>query len=140
MRAHLHALLACATLLAPPALANEWLIGDYAGKIVENSGYDVKPEDACQVAVTRNESYGGSLVFEIKGLDKIVIETRNVDAALQVGGPIIKIYSPGLNNRPGEWVFLRLSNDSKLLALKLKFVWSKQHLEKTVSCGYLKKS
>lgn len=125
------------TLIAQTCLANEWLLGEYSGKVTESNGFDAKPEDACKVFVTRSDRYGGSLQFEIQGADKIAMETRNVDAALQAEGETVKLFSPAQSGRPGEWVILRRGEHTRLLSLKLKFIWANRHQEKSVACGYL---
>jgi hypothetical protein len=125
--------------LACQAWAYESLVGEYAGKLSEVAGYSGNVGDPCAVTVGTSDMYGGSLVFEIRNAEKLLMETRNVENALKRKADTVKLVTPGSPGKPAEIVVITRGGDGAMQSLKLKLVWPTQHQEKSVACGGLLK-
>ena len=125
--------------LACQAWAYESLVGEYAGKLSEVVSYSGNVGDPCAVMVSRSDMYGGSLVFEIRNAEKLLMETRNVENALKQQSDTVKMPSPGSSGKPAEIVVMTRGGDGAMQSLRLKLVWPGQHREKSITCGDLLK-
>ena len=125
--------------LACQAWAYDNLVGEYTGKLSSVEGYRANVGDPCAVLVGKSDMYGGSLVFEIRDVEKIMMETRHVEKALQRKSGIVKIRTPGSSGKPGETIIMTLGADGTMQSLKLDLFWNQEHREKWVTCGDLLK-
>jgi hypothetical protein len=126
--------------LACQAWAYENLVGEYTGKLISVEGYSGNVGDPCAVMVGTSDRYGGSLTFEIPNFDKLLMETRNVEQALEQKSDTVKMMTPGSSaEKPVEVVVMKLGGDGNMRSLTLKRLWRQQHREKSVTCGYLSK-
>lgn len=125
--------------LAFQACAYEGLIGEYTGKLSSVEGYSGNAGDPCVVMVGKSDLYGGSLVFEIPGFERLLMETRNVENALKRKSKTVKIHASGGGSfdKPAEVVVMKLGSDGIMQSLMLKRIWTNQHREKSVMCGDL---
>lgn len=115
------------------------LVGEYTGKIRSVEGYRGTVGDPCAVIVGTSDMFGGSLIFEIRDFEKIMIETRHVEKALQQKSDTVRIRTPGSGGKPGETIFITLGADGTMKGLKLDLYWNQEHREKWVTCGDLLK-
>lgn len=125
--------------LACQAWAYENLVGEYTGKLSSVEGYSGNVGDPCAVMVSRSDMYGGSLVFEIRNAEKLLMETRNVENALKRKSDTVKLVTPGSSGKPAEIVVMIRGGDGAMQSLKLKLIWPGLHQEKSVTCGDLLK-
>ena len=126
--------------LAFQACAFENLVGEYIGKLSSVEGYRANVGDPCAVLVGKSDMYGGSLVFEIRDVEKLTMETRNVEKALKPKSDTVKIHTPGSSfDKPAEIVVMKLGDDGTMQSLKLMRHWGQQHREQSVTCGDLLK-
>jgi hypothetical protein len=125
--------------LACQAWAYENLVGEYAGKLSGVEGYSGNVGDPCAVMVGKSDMYGGSLIFEIRNTEKLLMETRNVEKALKRKSDTVKMVTPGSSGKPGEIVVMTLGGDGTMQSLKLMLKWPHQHQEKSATCGDLLK-
>lgn len=119
--------------------AFESLIGEYTGRFSSVSGYSGNTGDPCVVTVTKSDMYGGSLVFEIQDVEKLLMAGREVRKALERKTDTVKLVTPGGQAKPVEIVLLKLGADRSMQSLMLKVVWGKLHQGKSVTCGDLSK-
>ena len=121
------------------ALAYENLIGEYVGKLTDVEGYSGDTGDPCTVTVVNSDMYGGALVFEIRNAEKLSMETRSVQKALEQQGNLVRVVTPGSSAKPAEIVVMVLARNGTLRSLKLMQKWGARHQEKSVTCGDLSK-
>lgn len=133
-------LTALATIaLVGQAWAQEQWVGEYAGRLTAANSVPGKIGDPCAVSVTTSDMFGGSLVFEIRDIDKISMETRNIQKALEKKSDSIRLITPGGAGKPAEIVFITLGEDRSLKSLKLLRKWGQQQKEQSAVCGELVK-
>jgi hypothetical protein len=126
--------------LAFQAWAYENLLGEYTGKLSSVEGYRGNDGDPCAVTVGKSDLYGGALIFEIRNVEKILMETRNVEEALKRKSDTVRVFTPGSSaTQPAEVVLMKLGGDGIMRRLVLKRIWKQQHQEKSVTCGDLLK-
>ena len=125
--------------LAFQVWAHESLVGEYTGKLSSVEGYSGNVDDPCAVTVGTSDMHGGSLVFEIRNVDKLMMETRKVEEALKQKSDTVKLVTPGSSSKPIEIVVMKLGGDGVMQSLKLARIWKQQHQEKSVMCGGLLK-
>ncbi len=114
-------------------------MGEYAGRLIAADSVSGKVGDPCAVSVTASDMFGGSLVFEIRDIDKILMETRNIQKALERQSDSIRLITPGGAGKPAEIVFIILGEDRSLKSLKLLRKWGQQQKEQSAVCGELAK-
>jgi hypothetical protein len=139
MNASRYLALILGSTLAFQACAQESLVGEYTGTLSSVGGYGVSVGDPCAVLVGKSDMYGGSLVFQIRDVEKIMMETRHVEKALQQKSDIVKIRTPGSSGKPGETIIMKLRADGTMQSLKLDLFWNQEHREKWVTCSDLLK-
>jgi len=126
--------------LACQAGAFEQLVGEYGGKLSSLEAYGGKVGDSCAVSITRSDMFGGSLIFEILNIDKILMANRDVQKALERKANTIRLFTPGQSvDRSSEAVVLTLGEDRSLKAMKLFRRWNTQLIEKYAVCSELVK-
>jgi hypothetical protein len=126
--------------LACQAWAYENLLGEYTGKLGNVEGYSFHAGDPCTAMVGTSDLYGGSLIFEIHNVEKILMETRNVEEALKRKSDTVRVFTPGSSaSQPSEVVLMKLGRDGIMRGLVLKRIWKQQHQEESVTCGDLRK-
>ena len=126
-------------VLAGQAWAQEQWVGEYAGKLTAVDSVAGNVGDPCVVGVTASDMFGGSLAFEIRGIDKILMENRNIQKALEKKSDNIRLITPGGPGKPAEIVFMTLGEDRSLKSLKLVRKWGQQQREQSAVCGELVK-
>lgn len=126
------------SVLACQAWATENWVGEYSGKLSEVAGFGGDVGDPCDVVVGTSDVYGGSLVFEIRNTEKILMETRNVEQALKRKSNTVKLITPGSSSsKLAEIVVITLGDGGTMKSLKLMRKWGQQLQEKSVTCGDL---
>lgn len=125
--------------LALQASAYESLLGEYSGTLVSLEGQSGTVGDPCTAVIGRSDLFGGAVMFEMRNIEKLVVETRRVESALQQASGTVKIHTPGGSGQPAEIVILKFGSDGALRALKLARHWAAQHRERSATCGDLKK-
>ncbi len=131
-----HLVLILGSILAFQAYAYENLVGEYTGKLNSVEGYSGKVGDPCVVMIETSDKYGGSWIFEIRNVEKLVMETRKVEQALKQESDTAKIHTPGRSGGvPAEIVVLKLTGDGTIQSLKLGLHGGIPRREKSVVCG-----
>lgn len=129
------------TILAFQAYAYENLVGEYTGKLSSVEGYSGNVGDPCAVIIGTSDRYGGSLIFEIRKVEKLVMETRKVEQAIKPESDTVKIATPGRSGgEPAEIVVLKLNGDGTIQSLKLMVHGGVPRRDKSVICGDLSKN
>lgn len=126
-------------VLAGQAWAQQQWVGEYAGKLTAVDSVAGNVGDPCVVGVAASDMFGGSLVFEIRGIDKLLMENRNIQKALEKKSDSIRLLTPGGAGKPAEIVFITLGEDRSLKSLKLMRKWGQQQKEQSAVCGELAK-
>jgi hypothetical protein len=125
--------------LACQSLAVEGLIGEYSGKLGAVEGYSGNAGDPCTVLVEKSDMYGGSLTFEIRNVEKLLVQTGGVEKELQSKSNNIKISTSAGSGKPVEIVVLILSDEGRMQNLKLMLKGGPLRRNNSVSCGDLVK-
>ncbi|MGA7179494.1 MAG: hypothetical protein WBX11_07925 [Thiobacillaceae bacterium] len=140
MNASRHLALIVGSTLAFQACAYENLVGEYTGRLSSVEGYSSNVGDPCAVMVGTSDRYGGSLTFEIRNVEKLMMETRKVEEALKRKSDTVKLLTPGGGQgKPIEIVVIKRGGDGIMQSLKLTRIWKQLHQEKSATCGDLLK-